>query len=301
MSEHRIEFRLAENPWAPAAVVAELNERHGCGLELIGLSEQLGGVGSAAFVRWPDGRESALVRTKTPLHRMRQTAEVVELARAAGIPAPRHEFVVQLGDGAVAVVQERMPGRHATRIDAGVTDAMVAMNNRFAHLLADRPDIPYPAAFPTPDHNPWEQTLGQYSDRSRKVLRRVRELDGSEPYAMTGDDLVHTDYSLGNVLFDEGGQISGVVDWNFGADRGDRWYALLGMRSNLRNEGDGYQGTPKALARLEEVLSTQIDPELMRIYLAHGAVHGVHISIRDFPHRPDRIERSLEAAESELS
>lgn len=303
MSEHRLEFTISENPWAPTAAVAEINERHGCGLELVGLSEQEGGVSSAAYVRWPDGRDSAITRSKLPLDRMRQTAEAVEIARAAGLPVARHELVLQLSDGAVAIVQERLPGRHADRVDAGVIDAMVAMNERFADLLADRQDVPISAAFPTPDGggDQWEETLGKYSDRTRRVLERIRAMDGGEPYVMTGDDLVHTDYSLGNVLFDDEGDISAIVDWNFGADRGDRRYALLGMRGHLVGDGAWYQGHRAALDRLDEVLAVMIDPTLLRIYLAHRAVHGLHGSIKDFQHRPERIERDLCAAEEQIA
>lgn len=56
MRKHSLKVTAAENPWAPAAVIAEINDRTGSGLELIGLAEQQGGVSSAAFVRWPDGR-----------------------------------------------------------------------------------------------------------------------------------------------------------------------------------------------------------------------------------------------------
>ncbi|MEQ4209502.1 phosphotransferase [Actinopolymorpha sp. B9G3] len=303
MTEHRLEFRISENPWAPAAAVVEINERCGCGLELVGLAEQEGGVSSAAFVRWPDGRDGAISRSKLPLARMRQTAEAVNLAKAAGLPVARHELVVQLSDGLVAIVQERLPGRHATRIDARVIDAVVETNERFAHLLADRLDIPTSAAFPTPDGggHRWEETLGQYSDRTRRVLKRLYEIDGGELYAMTGDDLIHTDYSLGNLLFDEQGEISGIVDWNFGAERGDRRYALLGMRGYLAGDGRWHEGHDAASDRLEEVLATMIEPALLRTYLAHRAVHGLHGSIENFPHRPDRIERDLRAAEMQLA
>ena len=75
MTDHRLEFTDSENPWAPTAVMAEINERTASGLELAGLAEQTGGTSSAAYVRWPDGRNGVLTRTTTPLDRMRQTAE----------------------------------------------------------------------------------------------------------------------------------------------------------------------------------------------------------------------------------
>ncbi len=116
---------------------------------------------------------------------------------------------------------------------------------------------------------------------------------------MTGDDLVHTDYSLGNVLWDEGGQISGVVDWNFGVARGDRRFALLGLRSHLATEGDQYEGQLDALDRLDEVLDTTLDPALLRLYRVHWAVHRVHSAIHDNL-RPERIEHDLHLAEDHL-
>lgn len=304
MEGHRLEFRESENPWAPTAVVAEINARTGSELALVGLSEQTGGTSSAAYVRWPDGRDGALTRTATPLDRMCQTAEVMAMVRARGIPVPRHDLVLELADGRVAVVQERLPGRHASRIGRTAVDAMVAMNDRFAGLLVDRSDVPLPPAFLTPRHedhdHPWHETLGRYSERSRRVLRRFFELGGGgNASRMTGDDVVHTDYSFGNVLFDEDGQISGVVDWNFGVNRGDCRYALLGMRGHLANEGDQYEGCQDAIDRLDEVLETTIEPSLLRAYWVHRTVQGVHWAIHDHL-RPDRIDHDLDVAESHL-
>jgi phosphotransferase family enzyme len=240
MEEHRLEFTASENPWAPTKVVAEINDTTGSELELVGLAEQVGGVSSAAFVRWPDGRAGAITRPNVPLERMRETAEVLSTIRAHGLPVPLHELVLRLSDGKVTVVQERLPGKHLAYCDAGVVEEMVAMNERFAGLLVDRPDVPPPPAFParTAAGHPWQQTLGRYSERSRRLLRRLLEIDAGHPFEMTGDDVVHLDYSLGNVLFDERGKISGIVDWNYGIARGDRRFAsstkVTGMKGSRR-------------------------------------------------------------------
>ena len=302
MREHRLEFTDSENPWAPTAVVAEINERTGSGLELVGLAAQTGGTSSAAFIRWPDGRDGVLTRTSTPLDRMRQTAEVLSMVRSLGLPVPRHDLVIELADGGVVVVQERLPGRHAGRVDAGAIDAVVAMNERFACLLVDRPDVPPPPAFPAPgpgDH-PWERTLGRYSERTRRLLRRIREIGGGEPRELVGADLVHTDYSLGNVLWDEEGNITGVVDWNRGVARGDRRFALLGMRVDLATEGDRYEGQQDAIERLDEVIAATIEPTLLRVYWAHWTAHNVHWSIHH-NFQSERIEQDLQLAESHLT
>lgn len=92
--EHHLEFTLSENPWAPTAVIEEINARTGAGLTLTGISGQAGGVSSAAFVRWPDGRDGALTRTRSPLARMRRTAAVLDMVRARGLPVPRHDLLL---------------------------------------------------------------------------------------------------------------------------------------------------------------------------------------------------------------
>jgi aminoglycoside phosphotransferase (APT) family kinase protein len=301
MEEHRMEFTASENPWAPTRVVAEINEATGSGLELVGLAEQIGGVSSAAYVRWPDGRAGAITRPNVPLERMRQTAEVLSMLRAAGLPVPRHDLVMRLTDGKVTVVQERLPGEHVTHLDAGVVDEMVAMNERLAGLLVHRPDVPPPPAFPAlaAGEHPWQETLGRYNQRSRRVLQRLLELDDGEPFEMIGDDVVHTDYSLGNVLFDEHGKISGIVDWNFGIARGDRRSALLGMRDHLVNEGDSHEGQQAAIDRLDEIFNATLDADLLHIYRVHRSVHSVHYSMSS-GFRIEKIEHDLDVAECYL-
>ncbi|HEY9293719.1 MAG TPA: aminoglycoside phosphotransferase family protein [Microlunatus sp.] len=290
---HPIEFRLSENPWAPTAVVEEINARTGSGLIVTGLADQIGGVSSAAFVEWPDGRQAALTRPRTPLPLMQLTATVVNEARRRGLPVPTHELVLELSDGYLAVVQERMPGHHVETLDPATASAFIATNERFAGLLRRHPNVPPPAAFPIgPGYGAFEKTIGGYSRRGRRLLTRLLAVDGGRPFRMRGDDLVHTDYSPGNVLFDDAGQVSGVVDWNFGAARGDRRYALVGLQW-------GSVGTrtirPLELALIEAAVA-QLDARLRSSYQAHWAAHKVHRSISEhFP--DDQIESDLAFAE----
>ena len=124
---HKVEFRLSENPWAPAAVIEEVNARTGSGLVLTGIADQVGGTSSAAYVAWPDGRAAAMTRTRTSLPIMRQTATVLNDVRRRGLPVPEHQLVVELADGYVVVVQERLPGRHVDTLDSTTSAAFVAM------------------------------------------------------------------------------------------------------------------------------------------------------------------------------
>jgi aminoglycoside phosphotransferase (APT) family kinase protein len=292
-----IEFRLSENPWSPTAVIDELNGRSGSGLVLAGLADQVGGESSAAFVSWPDGRQSALTRTRVPLARMQQTAQVLNEVRGCGLPVPAHQLVAELADGYVAVVQERMPGRHVEKLDRTTAAAFVAMNDRFAGLLHDHPNVPRPAAFPDlgPGYGEFEHTIGQLGQRGRRLLDRLLEIDGGQPFRMRGDDLVHTDYSPGNVLFDDTGRVTGVVDWNKGAARGDRRYALFGLAWT----SVGRSTVPASeLAMIDEALA-DLDPGVRRSYEAHRIVHHVHSSItKGFP--ADRIASDMARAEDIL-
>jgi aminoglycoside phosphotransferase (APT) family kinase protein len=289
-----IEFRLSENPWAPTAVVEEINARTGSRLVLTGLADQVGGVSSAAFVDWPDGRRSALTRSRTPLSMMQLTAAVLNEARAAGLPVPAHQLVLELSDGYLAVVQERLPGRHAERLDTTTAEEFVAANNRFAGLLHDHPEVPPPAAFPVdgPGYGGFETTIGR-SRRGRRLLSALRAVDGGRPLRMGGEDLVHTDYTPGNVLFDDSGRVSGVVDWNFGVARGDRRYALIGLQwSSI-----GASTIQAAQRSRIDADPADLDPGLRRSYEAHWAVHRAHRSITE-GFSADRIEADLEFAEA---
>lgn len=263
--------RLLTGRGGPDAVgqVAAVNERSGAGLTLVGVADQ-GDSGGAVYVRWPDGRDGVLTRSPASPERMRQTAEILAEARAAGLPVPRHDLIVELDGGVVALVQERLPGRPASRLDAVAIDAMVAVNERFAGLLADRPDVPTPALGLGPDH-PEASTaaaLTAHSARSRRMLERIRAIRETAPPTIAGDDLLHPDLTVGNVLY-ESGQVSGVVDWNWGAHRGDRHFALVRIYVDLF-WSTVYPGTVDRSAwdRLDAVVETMIDPDLLRAYWA---------------------------------
>jgi phosphotransferase family enzyme len=295
---HRVEFRVSENPWAPTAVIEEVNARTGSGLVLTGLADQVGGSSSAAFVAWADGRESAITRTPTSLAVMRQTASVLNEVRRQGLPVPAHQLVLELSDGYVAVVQEKMPGHHVDSLDSTTAAAFVAMNDRFAGVLRNHPRVPRPRAFPdvTPGYGAFEHTVGHLGQRGRRLLERLLEIDGGRPIRMQGDDLVHTDYTPGNVLFDAAGNVSGVVDWNSGAVRGDRRYALLGLHwGSLGRKTVGAE----ELNHIEAALA-DLTPATRRSYEAHWMVDQVHESIlKGFS--PERIETDVARAEKTLS
>jgi aminoglycoside phosphotransferase (APT) family kinase protein len=284
------------------ALIADVNERAGSRLEFVRVAAH-GDTGGAAFVHWPDGRDGVVTRSAESVAHLRQTAEVLSALRSRGLPVPRHDLVVELGDGTVALVQERMPGEPPDWVDAGVIDAMVAMNERFAGVLKDRPDVPTPplhlrlsgAVFPR------HEVLEEHSERSRRLLRRILEVGRGEPHEMSGDDLVHPDYTLGNVLYSDG-RVSGVVDWNWGVGRGDRHLSLVRIYvdlswSTLYEGGGQYRVQRSALRRMDEVLDS-IDPDLLRTYWAHVTLNQLHWAI--LYHPPEVIDLFLRFGEGRL-
>jgi aminoglycoside phosphotransferase (APT) family kinase protein len=285
-------------------LIAEINDRTGSDLELVGVAEH-GETGGAVYVRWPNGRDGVVTRTDTPIDQLRRTAEVLSLGRSRGLPLPRHRLLVELDSGNVAVVQERLRGMPARRTDAKVIDAMVALNERFADLLADRPDVPIPPMHLSQSGPAYwrHETLEAYDDRSRDLLGLIREVGGGEPHEMVGHDLVHPDYTLGNVLYDETGRITGVVDWNLGAARGDCRFALVGLRFDLAwstlYDGGEHGVTQEAIDRLDEILDETIEPTLLRAYWAHWTLNRLDWVISH--HSRETIDLFIALGESRLA
>ncbi|MGX6606551.1 phosphotransferase enzyme family protein [Micromonosporaceae bacterium Da 78-11] len=240
-----------------------------------------GGEVGAAYVRWPDGRRSVLREGRT------RTGPLVDRARAAGVPTPRHELAAHV-DGVRVLVQQRLPGVPPAVPDAALIRQMIAVTDRLAGALATDP-TPEPAEmFLTGDgpgfclHGP----LAGYSARTARLLDWVREV-GATGSTMVGDDLTHMDFHPGNVLVDDG-RLTGVVDWD-GVTRGDRHFDLVTLRFVLTADTPGLTGP------LDERLSA-IPPERRRAYWAHLSLRQVDRSIRH--HDAATVERWLTVAES---
>jgi aminoglycoside phosphotransferase (APT) family kinase protein len=76
----------------------------------------------------------------------------------------------------------------------------------------------------------------------------------TRPFATAGQMRLRTDYSLGNLLLDGEGRLTGLVDWVAG--RGDRWFALVQLRFELSRASVGpsaFDVEQDALDRLDEV------------------------------------------------
>jgi Ser/Thr protein kinase RdoA (MazF antagonist) len=242
-----------------------------------------GGEVGAAYVRWPDGRRSVLSEGHS------RTGELLDLARAAGVPTARQELAAHI-DGARVVIQQRLPGAPPTTVDAALVHAMLDVNDRLAGLLADRP-----AAAPLDLHLTTDgpgfclhRPLAEHSRRTARLLDWIHDVGATGPDS-TGDDLVHLDFHPGNTLVDRH-RLTGVVDWD-GACRGDRHLDLVTLRFDLTWRAPHL--TPLVDRRLAAA-----DPARIRAYWAHMSLRQVDWSIRH--HDTATVDRWLTVAEAGL-
>lgn len=252
----------------------------GYDLEIIGATDE--GQSGAAFVRRPDGREAVVTTAFATLDHMQQTARALAELRSLDIPVPIHDVLYDCGDGRVAVVQERMPGATMPTSEAtsGRIDAIVGMNDRFAGLLADRPDIRLPVCHPRRPDDSVINTIGREGARARRLVRASRAaLDHPDP---GGNDLLHSDLTVSNTLFDDQGRITGMIDWNDGAKRGDRRYALVKLLHTLTYSARTCADSPVAGAarHLEDLLEHRLDPVTFRSYWADQTINMMYVSLR---------------------
>jgi len=287
--------------------VSAINRRTGAGLTLLGRAPH-GRLGGAIYASWPDGRPAVVTRFLGPLAEAKRTAEVLAHVRDRGLPVPRHDLVVDLNDG-VAFVQERLPSAPPRRLTPVRVDAIVEINDRFADALAARPDVPVPplglqrsseqrSGEPCRHH----EVLAAHSPRSREVLDEILRIGRREPLHLTGHDLVHVDLSAANVLFDENDRATGVVDWNLGAYRGDRLFALVHTRFDREwfvRSPDADPVENAAAAHLDEVLADRIAPATLRMYWARWMLHQLSRAIRSAP--PEVVDWQLDLAEARLA
>jgi aminoglycoside phosphotransferase (APT) family kinase protein len=267
-------------------LLLEVNERSGAGLTFVGRAAA-GEVG-AGFVRWPDGREGVLTRGFGSLDDLRRTARVLDAARSDGLPVPQYELLTEVTDG-VAVVQQRLPGRPPEVIDRALLEAMIALADRFAGLGTDLP-VPSMYLLESGPGFCLHESLQRYDGRTRRLLDWVREVGRAEPGGMTGDDLVHLDFHTGNVLVDEAGELTGIVDWD-GIGRGDRRFGLVTLRFDAESR--------LPLDWFDELLDNALDPAVLRLYWAHMSLRMVDWSIRH--HTPSDTTRWLDFAETRMN
>jgi Phosphotransferase enzyme family len=218
--------------WRPESVLAELADA--TGIRLVSDGWCRGGQIGACYVRWADGHRSVL--TAGPpggLDAAQRAADLTADARAAAVPAPRYELVAGL-PSFTAVVQELLPGTAPATVSRHTVASMVEVTRRCRGLLADRSDLPAPSLFLRADGPGFclHGAMASYDRRTARLLAVIEETGAELPEHLAGEDLVHFDLHPENVLVDETGEVTGVVDWD-GAARSNGALDLMTLRFDL--------------------------------------------------------------------
>lgn len=269
-----------------AALVAAVNAT--ADLDLTFLGPAAGGNVGAGYVTDRQGRRLVLTwQPGTPSDRHRDVTALTGVARSRGVPAPRYEHVVQVGED-VAIVQELLPGTAPATPDEHLVAQLLDLNGRLRGALEGREDVPLADLHLTGSGPGFclHETLQVHSAATRRLLGRVREL-GAAAGPVTGTDLVHLDYQPANVLVDDRGRVTGVVDWD-GASRGDGDLDLVTLCFAL------HAAAPGPAQALERRLRASASPERLAVLWAHLALRLVDWAIRH--HGPEDVDLWISVA-----
>lgn len=251
-------------------LIRRINRQTAAGLVATGRAPH-GKLGGAIYAVWPDGRPAVVTRFLGSLADAERTASLISELRDRGLPVPRHELVIDI-EGDVTFVQERLPSAPPGPLTPTRIEELVQLNDRFAGALAASPHVPDALAFvETVLTDGQYEALADRGERCRTVVDEILRIAAEGLNGPARDDLVHVDYSAANVLFDDGDRATGVVDWNLGAYRGDRNFALVQTRFDREWFVQSPQANPietRAAERLDEILIERIDPATLRQYWA---------------------------------
>jgi hypothetical protein len=260
-----------------------------------------GGEVGAWLVRWPDGHPGVL--TWAPPSPAGASADhlgdiqaLMEVARGAGVPVPRYEAVVDVGELGTAVIQERAVGTIPSVVTAELVDRVVELAEIRRGLLAGSVFAGRPMPLYLSRSGPGfcqHEPLRTHSARTAALLEAIEALAGPGD-SVVGDDLVHLDYHLGNVLVDpeRPAEVTAVLDWD-GAASGSVALDLAVLAFDLTWRSPG-----PLQERVEAHLRATAEPDLVRRVQAHQALRLVDWSIRHYG--PDELHHWLGVAEARL-
>jgi len=114
--------------------------------------------------------------------------------------------------------KERLPGSPPSAVTPTVIDAIIQLNERFAHVLHDRPDVPLLSLCLTVSGDPYprHEVLAAHSDRSRRVLEAIQAIGARTPKSWLEMISARRPYFVQHSLRTRPERLPGVVDWNLG-------------------------------------------------------------------------------------
>ncbi len=269
--------------------------------------EDTGGAQDAGGSKWVV-RRPPLGHVLATAHDMGREYRVMSALAGTAVPVPRTRVLCEDPEvlGAPFYVMEYVPGtvyRTAKQIDGLSIEQRADLTMRLMDVLADLHAID-PASVGLGDFGRPEGFLQRQVRRWSKQLAasRSRELDGIDELAARlgasvpaggRTSIVHGDYRLDNVIVDDSGAISAVLDWEM-ATLGDPladlgllvvyWEGFEGIDNNPISKGIGpSNGFPRA-AELLDRYADRSGTELSTLdwYVAFGffkiavILEGIH-------------------------
>lgn len=239
-----------------------------------------GETGGALLLRGQGGTSHVLTLAMLSATEAGETARVLSQLRDHGLAVPRWEHVVLVEDD-VVIIQEWLRGEPRSQVTPAVIDDLIKVNESFAGLLrgAGAPRLPL-RLLSDGEHFPHHHRLADHDSRTRALLDRIHAVGRSAPETLPGDDLVHLDFTVANVLFD-GDQCTGIVDWNNGLASGDRRFGLIKLLFDLSWQAS-YGSNPDldaAIVHLDDQVHDLIEPTTLRQYWAYWTLVMLHWTI----------------------
>ncbi len=261
----------------------------GPALELV--ERLIGGAVGAWLVRWPDGHDGVLtwappIPPGQPEGQLNEVMTLMELARKVGIPVPRYEAVFDVGELGAAVIQELAVGARPESVSADLVEELIELVDLRRGVLAGTAFSGRPMPMYLASSGPgWclHEPLRVHSTATASLLDQIEALAADEDFVV-GDDLVHLDYHLGNVLVDPDrpGKVTAVLDWD-GARAGLAGVDLAILAFDLTRMG------PRSLRERVETHLRAITPDdLVARMWAHAGLRLVDWTIRH--HGPDDVD-----------
>ena len=267
------------------------------GFELHARAEAGESQDGAWFATAPDGAPVVLKWFPSEAVASRYAALLpgLDRLRSLGVPVPEYPHVIA-GDGWTLSAQRVLPGtsvgNHAPDTVEQVMACIRAMEGVVCAVPAPGRDVWGDSVVHTltigVDGWAMHEPLRAAGGGSAAVLDRVRAVGADADAAwFPTNGLVHLDLHTDNVLVDDDGRLTGIIDWE-GACAGDPRFDLVRYAFDL----DGHDQPI-----WEVIEATGIELRVLRAYAAHHALRCTSWAIR---HHPEDVPRQLARAERVL-
>ena len=267
------------------------------GFEL-GARAEGGESGGAWFATAPDGTPVVLkwFADAAMVDRYALLLPALDELRSRGVPVRDYLHVLAI-DGRTVSAQRALPGASVRNPPPPLVERVFDCTAAMVGIACPLPAPALPAWGASVVHtltigvDTWamHEPMRAADRRSAAVLDRIQAIGAeADPSWFPSDGIVHLDLHTDNVLADEDGTLTGIIDWE-GACAGDPRFDLVRYAFDL----DGHDQPS-----WDPVEATGIEPRVLRAYVAHHALRCTSWAIQyhpeDVPRQLDRAERVLD-------